>query len=243
MRPPSQAAELTDRMLWQRAADGDRDAFGVIFDRHSRAVYNHLFRLSASWSEAEDLTSAVFLAAWRRRAQVSFEHESALPWLLGVAGNCMRNARRSLRRRDAALARIAAEPTLAADHADTIAAQIDSERQMTAVRAAIAGLPRHQREVIELCTWSGLDERAAAAALGVPAGTVKSRLHRARQALAARLATPADPAPAPRTEPGQALRTEPGPGLRAEPGQELAPGPARPHATPSGARPDARRMP
>jgi RNA polymerase sigma factor (sigma-70 family) len=203
MRPPSPPGELTDRMLWQRAADGDRDAFGVIFDRHARAVYNHLFRLCASWSEAEDLTSAVFLQAWRRRAQVSFDHESALPWLIGVASNSQRNARRSLRRRDAALARIAAEPTLTADHADAIAAQVDSERQMIAVRAAIAGLPRHQREVIELCAWSGLDERAAAMALGVPAGTVKSRLHRARQALAARLAAASAPGPAATPEPAR----------------------------------------
>ena len=217
MRPPSPPAELTDRMLWEHAAAGDPDAFGVIFDRHARAVYNHLFRRCASWSEAEDMTSAVFLQAWRRRAQVSFDHESALPWLLGVANNSLRNARRALHRRDAALARVAAEPMLSPDHADAIATRVDSERQMAAVRAAIAALPRQQREVIELCAWSGLDERAAAIALGVPAGTVKSRLHRARQALAAQLAA----AP--------------------EDGRAAQPAPAVPPGATSPAGPDARR--
>jgi hypothetical protein len=54
-----------DRELWLRASDGDTAAFGELFSRHASAVYNHLFRRVADWSEAEDLTSAVFLQAWR----------------------------------------------------------------------------------------------------------------------------------------------------------------------------------
>jgi DNA-directed RNA polymerase specialized sigma24 family protein len=60
----------SDRELWQRAADGDSTAFGEIFERHAKAVYNHLFRRISDWSQAEDLTSAVFLHAWRRRSSV-----------------------------------------------------------------------------------------------------------------------------------------------------------------------------
>lgn len=56
----------SDRELWARAVDGDREAFGQIFDRHGKTVYNYLFRRTADWSEAEDLTSTVFLHAWRR---------------------------------------------------------------------------------------------------------------------------------------------------------------------------------
>jgi RNA polymerase sigma-70 factor, ECF subfamily len=59
-----------DAALWSRAAHGDHDAFGQLFDRHAGAVYSYLFRLTANWSEAEDLTSAVFLQARRRRAEV-----------------------------------------------------------------------------------------------------------------------------------------------------------------------------
>ncbi len=187
MRAQSPPGDPGDQALWQRAAQGDRDAFGQIFDRHASAVYNHLFRLTANWSVAEDLTSAVFLQAWRRRGKVRLDRESALPWLLGVANHTLRNSRRSARRRDAALARLAPDTSSSADHADAVAARLDSERQMAVLRAAVGRLPRHQREAIELCTWAGLDQQAAAIALGVPVGTVKSRLHRARQSLAAEL--------------------------------------------------------
>ena len=178
----------SDRELWQLAARGDNAAFGLLFDRHATAVYNHLFRRTADWSEAEDLTSAVFLQAWRRRSGVEIDRESVLPWLLGIANNTLRNSRRARKRYRAALARVALGDDTASDHADTVAAAIDSERQMVALRQAVAGLPRHEREVVELCAWSGLDQKGAAVALGVSVGTVKSRMHRARRRLAAALA-------------------------------------------------------
>jgi DNA-directed RNA polymerase specialized sigma24 family protein len=79
---------------------------GVLFDRHARAVYNHCFRRTADWSMAEDLTSVVFLEAWRRRDNVRIQRDTALPWFLGIANNLLRNAHRSLRRHRAALARL-----------------------------------------------------------------------------------------------------------------------------------------
>ena len=94
-----------DRELWQRAADGGSTAFGEIFERHAKAVYNHLFRRIADWSQAEDLTSAVFLHAWRRRSTVVIDREPALPWLLGVANQVLRNQRRATRRYRAVVAR------------------------------------------------------------------------------------------------------------------------------------------
>ncbi|NUW36509.1 hypothetical protein HTZ77_34650 [Nonomuraea sp. SMC257] len=90
----------TDAELWRRAVDGDTEAFGVIFDRHARAVYNHCFRRTADWSEAEDITSVVFLEAWRRHGELSPERDSALPWLLGVANNRHRPGPRRRPRRD-----------------------------------------------------------------------------------------------------------------------------------------------
>ena len=58
-----------DRALWSQAAEGGGHAFGVLFDRHAKAVYNHCFRLTASWAEAEDHLQATFLLAWRKRAE------------------------------------------------------------------------------------------------------------------------------------------------------------------------------
>jgi Sigma-70, region 4 len=70
------------------------------------------------------------------------------------------------------------------DHAESIAQPLDDEREATALEDQIRRLPRHQRKVVELCLWTGLDQQAAAV-LGVAVGTVKSRLSRARSRLAA----------------------------------------------------------
>jgi RNA polymerase sigma-70 factor (ECF subfamily) len=89
---------ISDRELWRRANEGESEAFGLLFDRHAKAIYNFLFRRTTNWSEAEDLTSAVFLQAWRRRAEVVLDRESALPWLLRTADYAVRNEWRSKQR-------------------------------------------------------------------------------------------------------------------------------------------------
>jgi RNA polymerase sigma factor (sigma-70 family) len=170
--------EATDGDLWRRAVDGEPDAFGVLFERHARAVYNYLFRRTADWALAEDLTSVVFLEAWRRRTNVRLERELALPWLLGVATNVLRNKRRTQRRNRAALKRLPREH--AHDFADEANGRLDDERQMQTVLRAIAELPRREQDVLALCAWAELSYEEAAVALGVPVGTVRSRLSRAR---------------------------------------------------------------
>ena len=131
MVPPDRPS---DRELWRLASDGDGSAFGQLFDRHATAVYNHLFRRTANWSEAEDLTSAVFLLAWRKRGKVVLDRESALPWLLGIASHTARNAARASRRYRAALARLNPDDQFSADPADAVAAAVDSERRMAELR-------------------------------------------------------------------------------------------------------------
>lgn len=174
--------EPSDIELWDRAVDGDRQSFGVLFERHARSVYNHCFRRTASWAEAEDLTSAVFLQAWRRRREVRPVDESALPWLLGVANNLLRNHRRSLGRYRAALDRLPG-PGSQPDPADDVAGRLADEQQMRRVLALVEQLPRRDQEVLALCAWSQLTYHEAATVLGVPVGTVRSRLARARARL------------------------------------------------------------
>jgi RNA polymerase sigma-70 factor (ECF subfamily) len=174
---------LSDGELWSLAADDhDGEAFGVIFDRHSSAVYAHCFRRTASWFMAEDLTSVVFTEAWRKRKDVRLSGESVLPWLLAVANNATRNAERSLRRHRRLLARLPS-PEPVPDIAEDAARRADSERAMRTLRAALQDLAAPERAVLELCDWAGLSYAQAADALGVPVGTVRSRLSRARKHL------------------------------------------------------------
>lgn len=173
--------DLTDTALWQLAADGDKEAFGTLFERHARTVYNYCFRRSADWSQAEELTAIVFLEAWRRRGQVQLEREEAIPWLLGVATNVIRNARRSQRRYRAALERLPRERP--SDFSADVDERLDDERQMRAALRALRNLPRADQDVLALCAWEKLSYEQAALALGVPVGTVRSRLSRARARL------------------------------------------------------------
>jgi RNA polymerase sigma-70 factor (ECF subfamily) len=161
---------------------GDHDEFGVLFTDHARAIYNHAFRLTGNWSAAEEVVSLTFLEAWRLRATVRPEGGSLLPWLLGITLNVARNASRASRRHQAAMTRLPPARTVP-DFADELAGRLDDAKQLEQVHAAIKNLRRTEQDVIALCVWSGLDYAEAAEALGIPVGTVRSRLSRARRKL------------------------------------------------------------
>lgn len=169
---------------WRRAAAGDPDAFAALFRRHAKKVLNHCFRKTGSWSIADDLTAAVFLETWRRRDGVVLsETGSLLPWLLGVANNLSRNHARARRRYQCFLDRLPIGGQDSADFSDSVVEKIDAETKMRRVREALGQLSVHETEVLELCVWAGLTYAEAALTLGVPVGTVRSRLSRARQHL------------------------------------------------------------
>lgn len=182
-----------DTNLRRRIRAGDHDAFGELFDAYARSVYNHAFRLTGDWAQAEDVVSLTFLDAWRLRGRLDEEGGSVRPWLLGIATNVTRNKRRAARRHAAAVARLPRDESVG-DFADEVAGRIDDAAQLALVRAALQELRRAEREVLALCVWSGLDYAAAAEALGVPVGTVRSRLSRARTKLAKHLKTSELPA-------------------------------------------------
>jgi RNA polymerase sigma factor (sigma-70 family) len=174
--------ERNDSELWAAARDGDAESFGALYERHARTIYNYLFRRLADWSEAEELTSVVFLEAYRRRDEVSVAEGKVLAWLYGVATNVLRNRRRALRRHRQALSQLPPSPP-SPDIAGDAVARVAAAEEMRALLRRIESLPRAQQDVVVLCLWSELSYEEAAVALGVPVGTVRSRLARARQAL------------------------------------------------------------
>jgi len=185
---------MMEPTLRARVRAGDPDAFGALFDDCARAVYNHAFRLTGDWSVAEEVVSLTFLEAWRLRGRLDPDGGSLRPWLHGICVNVARNIGRADRRHRAAMSRLAPPPT-AADFADELADRIDDAARIADTRKAIGRLSRREQEVIELCVWSGLDYAMAAEALGIPVGTVRSRLSRARKKLERLVSPPGGPAP------------------------------------------------
>jgi RNA polymerase sigma-70 factor (ECF subfamily) len=161
---------------------GDQGALGELFDEHAQAVYRYALRALGDWAAAEDVVSLTFLEAWRLRAKVHEGDDALRPWLFGIATNVLRNTARASRRHRAAMARLP-EREAVPDFAEELVTRLDDGAQLAAVRRALGGLRRAEREVFRLCVWVGLDYAAAAEALGVPIGTVRSRLSRARARL------------------------------------------------------------
>jgi RNA polymerase sigma-70 factor (ECF subfamily) len=154
--------------------------FGRLFDRHAQAVYNFCARRTADLAMAEDLTSITFLEAWRHRHRAPLgQADGALPWLLGVANNVVRNARRAQHRHRAVLARLPSPSVVPAAEDQAVDRSV-TEARLRAALDAIAALSDGEREVVMLVLWSDLSYEEAAAALGVPVGTIRSRLSRAR---------------------------------------------------------------
>jgi RNA polymerase sigma-70 factor (ECF subfamily) len=169
--------------LWSRALNGDAIAFGQIFELHADRVFGYSLRLTRSPADADDVTALVFLEAWRRRKSVRVIDGSIIGWLLVTANYAARNLARSLRRHRLALSKLPplldeSDPTGAVDH------RLDAAGNDVGVMAAFSSLSRHDQDVLALCVLEELSLAHAAHALGVPIGTVKSRLSRAKARLA-----------------------------------------------------------
>jgi RNA polymerase sigma factor (sigma-70 family) len=182
-RTPEGSSEPSDAELWSDARTTNPAPFGELFERHADRIFRHCRYQVDSVEEAEDLVMVVFAEAWRRRNDVAFDTgRSVLPWLLAVANNAIRNRRRSIRRHKNLLAKL---PPLEIeeDHSERVAEQVDTASDGQHVLKAFRQLRATEQDVLVLCIWQGASYEDAALALGIPAGTVKSRLSRARQRL------------------------------------------------------------
>jgi RNA polymerase sigma factor (sigma-70 family) len=173
----TEPAKQSDSQLWDRAVAGEPWAFGELFDRHAGAIFAFCVRRTGDRAVAEDLMSATFLHAWRRRADVDLT-QGPLPWLYGIAANLVRRHLRGASRRAAALAAVPVDAAVP-DPSERIVERLDEAGRLARVMSALRSLPEDDQELFVLCVWQELSYGEAAAALGVPVGTVRSRLSRA----------------------------------------------------------------
>lgn len=172
--------EAAETALVRRAQAGDTAAYGELVAFHQAAAFRVAFLLLGSPSDAEDAAQEGFVRAYLALARFR-AGEPFRPWLLQVVGNEARNRRRALGRRAGVLDR--AIRAVRGDEASAVAPS--PERTLltgetnTEVREALARLREEERQVVACRYLLELSEAETAAALGIPAGTVKSRLHRA----------------------------------------------------------------
>lgn len=152
----------------------------------------HAMRSVDSFHDAEDIAALVFLETWRRRDAVRVVNGSILPWLLVTTNNVARNFSRTRRRHRQAMDSLPA-PQHYDDFAPAVNDRLDNEPRRAAVRAAFASLSAKEQDVVSLCVIQGVQLADAASTLGVPLGTVKSRLSRAKSKLAELTVDLADP--------------------------------------------------
>jgi RNA polymerase sigma factor (sigma-70 family) len=130
--------------------------------------------------------SAVFLEAWRRRTDVRLSGDSILPWLIAVSNNVLRNEARTLRRYRRLLSQLP-RADLSGDRDGDVDQRLDDEWTMEVVLTRMKDLRIEEQEAIAMCDWAGLSYKEASDALGVPIGTISSRIARAHEHLRGRL--------------------------------------------------------
>jgi RNA polymerase sigma factor (sigma-70 family) len=159
----------------------DPRQFAAVFDRHAGVVFRFLVR-RVGRDTADELLGETFRIAFERRSTFDRERENARPWLYGIATNLLAKYRRTEARRLRATARLAA--AFPADRsADDVASVLDARQLCRVVIDAITELPDGERDALLLYAWEELDYEDIAVALGIPVGTVRSRLNRARSRL------------------------------------------------------------
>ncbi|WP_136056525.1 sigma-70 family RNA polymerase sigma factor [Microbacterium sp. K24] len=172
----------TDSEIIQRSLD-QPSAFAQLFDRHARVV-NAFATYRVGRHTAEDVLSETFLVAFRRRADYDVGVESAVPWLLGIASRLIRRHRAvEAKHWRSFAAAVSGEEHSSEGGVDDAMTRLDAEREVDGLRGRIAALAPKDRETLLLYAWQGLTYEEVAAALGVPVGTVRSRLNRVRKRL------------------------------------------------------------
>ena len=173
--PPEADAAVIEQS-WTRP-----ERFSAIFERYFGQIHQYLARRVGD-KAADDLAAEVFVVAFAHRQRYDLARDCALPWLYGIATNLIGTHRRQERRFYHALARTDAGWVSPSDE-DQVADRVSASAAGPALAAALAALDAGDRDVLLLIAVAGLDYQEVAQALGIPYGTVCSRLNRVRKRL------------------------------------------------------------
>jgi RNA polymerase sigma factor (sigma-70 family) len=169
---------LSDQRLIDRSRS-EPECFATLFDRHSEEIFRYLARRLGP-DVAEDATAETFLTAFRKRDRYDPGRPDARPWLYGIATRVVGQHRRAERRRRHVLARMGGE-TAAEPFEDRAAGRVLAQQLSGRLGGMLGRLSPAERDLLLLIAWADLTYEEAAHALGVPVGTVRSRLHRIRK--------------------------------------------------------------
>ncbi|HKW25355.1 MAG TPA: sigma-70 family RNA polymerase sigma factor [Terriglobales bacterium] len=183
--------ELNDGDLLRRMLAGDEHAFTALYRTHQAAIYRFARQMTGEAALAEEVTQEVFLTLMREGRSFNARRGLLRAWLYGIARNCIRRCLERERlyvgldseEREENTADLLPDPCVPDDGL----AGLGSRETVEQVRRAVLALPAVYREAVILCELHELGYAEAAQVLGCPVGTVRSRLHRARELLAPRL--------------------------------------------------------
>ncbi|GAA2117500.1 RNA polymerase sigma factor [Actinomadura alba] len=175
--PPEIVADAV--LIEQSWHEHEHERFAALFDRHASEMHRYVTR-RLGVSTADDVVAETFLLAFRGRKRYDVTRADARPWLYGIASNLIGKHRRAEKRLYRTLARAGVD-RVAESYADRVDARVTAEGVQRELADALAGLSAGDRDVLLLVAWADLTYEGVADALGIPVGTVRSRLHRARR--------------------------------------------------------------
>ena len=181
--------DTRDDVLLRRAAKGDEEAFTLVYRRHQAPIYRFALRMTGSAWAAEEIVQDVFMTLIRDPKKYDFRLGTVSAFLYGVARNRVLKYRERLPR-EVALEEKNEDgtgPGVILKDTVTPAVWAEKRERSAQVRAAVLELPDEFREAVVLCELQDMSYEEAAAIIGCPIGTIRSRLHRGRTLLLAKL--------------------------------------------------------
>ena len=169
----------TDVDLLRRMASGEERAFTALYRRRQGSVYRYALHMSGKPELAEEVTQEVFMALIREPRQYDAERGELSAYLYGMARNMVRKALI----RDRAYVTALDEPYYETAGDNDVLGDLTRQERLDALRQAVLALPANYREAVVLCDLHEMDYAQASGVLGVPLGTLRSRLHRGRALL------------------------------------------------------------